>query len=240
MRLLSMLLTTRRQHQHPHQLQLHQHQHQHQHGDHGDHDDHDDHDDHGDLVTHPRTSIANSTNANGGSGDLDIMSYLYNAQTRGLVGLWQKVCRAELPSRCDRRWFFTSFCGLSAAEWDSATADARANASGTDAKSNSDSDSTCELRPSSRARVLASLTAADDIEPHLKGTIKPYDVVSFMTLLDGAREVFDFDAAAVDVRSGRTGETTRHHFFLERAQAPDTRKVEALLRSVYGHIQQQH
>merc|ERR1711939_10421 len=193
------------------------------------------------------------------------MSYLYNAQTRGLVGLWQKVCRAELPSRCDRRWFFTSFCGLSAAEWDSATADARANASGTDAKSNSDSDSTCELRPSSRARVLASLTAADDIEPHLKGTIKPYDVVSFMTLLDGAREVFDFDAAAVEVYgkeydndkeenggedecrrekehegvmgNGKGRKKTRHHFFLTKEQTPPTHKVEALLRSVYADIQ---
>merc|ERR1712072_1171009 len=96
-----------------------------------------------------------------------IMSYLYNAQTRGLIGLWSKVCRGSLPSRCNKRWFFTSFCGVTGAEFDS--------------------------------KSLRDLDEGDDIEPWLQGTIKPYDVVSFMTLLDDARNVFDFDAAAVEV-----------------------------------------
>jgi len=162
-----------------------------------------------------------------------IMSYLYNAQTRGLIGLWSKVCRGSLPSRCNKRWFFTSFCGVTGAEFDS--------------------------------KSLRDLDEGDDIEPWLQGTIKPYDVVSFMTLLDDARNVFDFDAAAVEVYgkeydndkeenggedecrrekehegvmgNGKGRKKTRHHFFLTKEQTPPTHKVEALLRSVYADIQ---
>lgn len=41
-----------------------------------------------------------------------ILSYLADAQFLGLQGLWTKVCRGQLPARCDRLWFFQTFCGI--------------------------------------------------------------------------------------------------------------------------------
>ena len=46
-----------------------------------------------------------------------LMKYLYDAQTLGLVGLWNKVCTFELPERCTKEWYFTTFCGCSAQEY---------------------------------------------------------------------------------------------------------------------------
>lgn len=43
------------------------------------------------------------------------MRYLAAAQFKGLEGLWRKLCGGNLPDRCDKAWFFQTFCGVDAA-----------------------------------------------------------------------------------------------------------------------------
>jgi hypothetical protein len=50
--------------------------------------------------------------------DNAVLAYLSRAQSLGLVGLWAKVCAGELPSRCTKQWFFATFCGVGAAEFE--------------------------------------------------------------------------------------------------------------------------
>jgi len=157
-------------------------------------------------------------NSNSTANPNPVMAYLYDAQKLGLVGLWTNVCAAEdywaaaakkknnkdatgdpaapkLPRRCDRRWFFTTFCGVSGDEFD--------------------------------AKGLATMGGDEDIEPWLRGTIKPYDVVAFMTLLPDARAVFDFGKAEVRVNG------QKHYFFLDKTNAPPQEAVYNLLRGVF-------
>ena len=42
-----------------------------------------------------------------------VMHYLSEAQDGGLIALWGRVCRKELPPRCTKEWYFTTFCGAS-------------------------------------------------------------------------------------------------------------------------------
>ena len=47
-----------------------------------------------------------------------MMNYLRDCQQLGLVDLWGKVCAGGvLPPRCDREWFFATFCGVGSAEF---------------------------------------------------------------------------------------------------------------------------
>lgn len=41
-----------------------------------------------------------------------MLGYLHDAQILGLLGLWKKLCAGRLPARCDKRWFFKTFCGV--------------------------------------------------------------------------------------------------------------------------------
>jgi len=74
---------------------------------------------------------------------------------------------------------------------------------------------------------LVNMTAEDNMEPWLQGTVKPYDVVAFMTLLPNARDIFDFDKAEVEING------VKHYFFLKAEQAPSLKNVEEFLSSVY-------
>lgn len=47
-----------------------------------------------------------------------VMRYLADAQFLGLAALWQKLCAGELPARCTKQWYFDTFCGVGAAEFD--------------------------------------------------------------------------------------------------------------------------
>jgi len=44
--------------------------------------------------------------------ECSVMRYLANAQFKGLEGLWQKICEGKLPARCNKQWFFETFCGV--------------------------------------------------------------------------------------------------------------------------------
>jgi WD40 repeat protein len=46
-----------------------------------------------------------------------VMRYLRNATELGLLELWRNICRGLVQSR-DKRWFFLTFCGVSAAEFE--------------------------------------------------------------------------------------------------------------------------
>jgi len=46
-----------------------------------------------------------------------VLRYVRRSQENGLIALWKKVCRGQVPN-CDRRWFFTKFCGVSDAEFE--------------------------------------------------------------------------------------------------------------------------
>mmetsp|Transcript_17645 Transcript_17645/g.54956 ORF Transcript_17645/g.54956 Transcript_17645/m.54956 type:complete len:895 (-) Transcript_17645:106-2790(-) len=46
-----------------------------------------------------------------------VMHYLAQAQRLGLVKLWRKLCAGQLPERCNKQWFFDTFCGVSPAEF---------------------------------------------------------------------------------------------------------------------------
>lgn len=48
------------------------------------------------------------------------MKYLADAQSRGLEGLWQKLCDGLLPARCSKQWFFETFCGIDRQAFDEA------------------------------------------------------------------------------------------------------------------------
>jgi len=50
--------------------------------------------------------------------DCPVMTYLANAQSLGLVGLWQRLCSGGLPARCTKRWYFETFCGVSGEAFD--------------------------------------------------------------------------------------------------------------------------
>lgn len=128
-----------------------------------------------------------------------VMRYLYDAQKLGLVGLWGAVCAKTLPPRCSKEWYFTTFCGVSKVEWEG-----------------------------KRGQQLERLGAATDIAPMLQGTVKPYDVVAFMSLLPDARRIFDFDRAAKRVNG------TVHHFFLTTEQTVPLQQVEDFLSSIYS------
>mmetsp|Transcript_4299 Transcript_4299/g.12114 ORF Transcript_4299/g.12114 Transcript_4299/m.12114 type:complete len:367 (-) Transcript_4299:356-1456(-) len=46
-----------------------------------------------------------------------VMHYLSNAQDGGLIALWTRVCRKQLPARCTKEWYFTTFCGATPEEF---------------------------------------------------------------------------------------------------------------------------
>ncbi|KAG8465847.1 hypothetical protein KFE25_005417 [Diacronema lutheri] len=48
----------------------------------------------------------------------EVMRYLANAQFLGLAGLWQKLCAGQLPARCDKAWYFATFCGVDGAHFE--------------------------------------------------------------------------------------------------------------------------
>lgn len=41
-----------------------------------------------------------------------MLGYLYDAQILGLQGLWRNLCAGKLPARCDKWWFFKTFCDV--------------------------------------------------------------------------------------------------------------------------------
>ncbi|KAG8457273.1 hypothetical protein KFE25_011947 [Diacronema lutheri] len=53
-----------------------------------------------------------------------LLVYLANAQFLGLAGLWGKVCSCSLPPRCSKRWYFETFCGVPAVEFEARGLDA--------------------------------------------------------------------------------------------------------------------
>jgi hypothetical protein len=47
-----------------------------------------------------------------------VARYLADSQFKGLEALWIRVCNGQLPARCTKRWFMSSFCGVDAARFD--------------------------------------------------------------------------------------------------------------------------
>lgn len=47
-----------------------------------------------------------------------VFGYLVNAQELGLIGLWKKLCAGNLPPRCSKQWYFSTFCGVDAATFE--------------------------------------------------------------------------------------------------------------------------
>lgn len=47
-----------------------------------------------------------------------VMSYLADAQFKGLEGLWSKLCEGKLPERCSKQWYFETFCGVGKAQFE--------------------------------------------------------------------------------------------------------------------------
>ncbi|KAJ1625988.1 Inosine/uridine-preferring nucleoside hydrolase domain-containing protein [Pavlovales sp. CCMP2436] len=46
-----------------------------------------------------------------------VMNYLADAQFKGLEGLWQRLCEGKLPPRCNKDWYFETFCGVDAEQF---------------------------------------------------------------------------------------------------------------------------
>eukprot|EP00937_MAST-01D_sp_MAST-1D-sp2_P006950 g6950.t1 len=130
--------------------------------------------------------------------DSDLLRYLGEAQSRGLVQLWAKVCSGtELPARCSKEWFFVTFCGVSEERYRAEHAD---------------------------------LDAQCNIVEYLHGSVKPYDVVSFMTNIPSQAEHFDFESAEVTIGDAK------HYFFLKPSQAIDTDAVSIFLSEVFEDV----
>merc|ERR1719291_523983 len=51
------------------------------------------------------------------SPESPVFSYLLSAQQLGLVGLWANLCSGKLPPRCDKLWYFRTFCGVDEEEF---------------------------------------------------------------------------------------------------------------------------
>ena len=83
------------------------------------------------------------------------MVYLSQAQDGGLVALWGRVCRKELPPSCDKKWFFVTFCGVSADDF-----------------------------PDVEGQYGGTIPDDVDIRKLLHGTVKPYDPMTVMMTVD--------------------------------------------------------
>lgn len=132
-----------------------------------------------------------------GSG-MCVLEYLAMMQESGLVSLWKNVRKTgperTLPARCNAQWYWTTFCGVSEAEFQS----------------------------------LQGAAVMDDIRPHLRGTIKPYDVVSYMTILPQAKEWFSFESSKVQI------DGINHHFFVDAKHMPSAECVINQLTDIYN------
>jgi len=165
-----------------------------------------------------------------------MMRYLCAAQVEGLVGLWGRVCSSQ-----DAR---EAAIGLRDA----------GNAEG---EREGEGEGEGEVLPSTVtgglparcdkrwfAMTFCGFTAEEyheqqaevdqetraTIVNRINGTVKPYDVVSLMTLLPGADRVFDFEKAQMKVRAtSETGQAVRHFLFLSQSDAPTVESVEGLL-----------
>jgi hypothetical protein len=158
-----------------------------------------------------------------------VLAYLYNSQKMGLVGLWRNVCHSS-----DRRVRHTGRAASSSAS-DSATGPALASECVLPARCTKQWFFTtfCGFTPQEfEDRGFDAMGTDGDIEPWLQGTVKPYDLVSFMTLLSMARQIFDFKKARVMVND-QEGTPTAHYFFVRKDQAPDPSKVEDFLRDAF-------
>merc|ERR1719390_593218 len=91
------------------------------------------------------------------------------------MALWGNVIKTgekrTLPPRCDVKWFWLTFCGISEADFESTRG------------------VSADVAPEQKASAIS------DIRPHLKGTIKAYDVASYMTCMPQAQQWFDFPNA---------------------------------------------
>jgi hypothetical protein len=58
-----------------------------------------------------------------------VIHYLAQAQFPGLIGLWQKLCAGKLPARCDKQWFFATFCGVPEAKFNALGLESELNGS---------------------------------------------------------------------------------------------------------------
>jgi hypothetical protein len=123
------------------------------------------------------------------------------------MALWTNVLvtgpKRPLPPRCDVKWFWLTFCGVSDSEFEACRGAA------------------AEVPEAEKAGNIT------DIRQHLKGTIKAYDVVSYMTCMPRAQEWFDFPNARERVGG------IDHFFFLEQDHMLAAESVVRLLRAFY-------
>eukprot|EP00747_Dinoflagellata_sp_TGD_P181228 gnl/TRDRNA2_/TRDRNA2_34923_c0_seq1.p1 gnl/TRDRNA2_/TRDRNA2_34923_c0~~gnl/TRDRNA2_/TRDRNA2_34923_c0_seq1.p1 ORF type:complete len:456 (-),score=65.20 gnl/TRDRNA2_/TRDRNA2_34923_c0_seq1:5-1372(-) len=78
------------------------------------------------------------------------------------------------------------------------------------------------------------LGADCDITDYLNGSVKPYDLVAFMTILPRCAEAFDFAGAAVEIHG------VQHFLFLKKDLSPPVSAIVDLLSDVYTSVVQLH
>ena len=119
------------------------------------------------------------------------LTIVTNAQIEGLVGLWDKTCAGGiLPARCTKDWYFSTFCGESAAALkkgelaqprDSFRSSKRAR--GGSLRKERGKERGTERGKGVCVGALGCELTSYGIVPYLNGTIKPYDVCAFLTAI---------------------------------------------------------
>lgn len=131
-----------------------------------------------------------------------ILTYLADCQVLGLAQLWRKVCSGSE----------SSLPPFATKEWFFITF--------------------CGVDASTYAEKYYSLGEGCSIVEHLNGSVQPYDLVAFMTVVPGCVRVFDFTKAAVQVNG------IAHFFFLKEEHRPATTAVLDFLDVIFSAVAQ--
>jgi hypothetical protein len=130
----------------------------------------------------------------------------------GLVGLWSKVCNKQLPERCSKEWYFTTFCGCTKEQYRS---------------KHSALDEDCNI-----LHYLHGTVKPYDFVCFMLN-LGLLHVPSMHQFVD-ALEVFDFQRACV-THNGST-----HFFFIKSDQAPTADAVCDYLAAAFTSVLAAH
>jgi hypothetical protein len=192
-----------------------------------------------------------------------VMRYLAGAQFLGLAGLWQKLCEGKLPARCDKAWYFETFCGVNAVEFAAQHLEqlgaaeliiprlngfvkpcvARRGAAAPPRRAPRSLERAvprardAKPRRGTHAHALNARCAAPSVSlPRGAAFVRRrYDVVALLAALPATRSLFDVEAASVTVRAA-DGSECEHLLLLRAELTVDVEHVQRLLRETYHEV----
>jgi len=92
----------------------------------------------------------------------------------------------------------------------------------------------CGVDAATYAEKYRDLDIDCNIEEHLNGSVKPYDLIAFLSILPTWRSTFPFERAKVNVNGGE------HFFFLTKELALDSKVVFDFLSQIFAEVVEFH